>query len=64
MARQASRPAGFFRSSTTERLLRLAFMKMCPMPLERIGALWRITSPSGGSSLTTSAPKSARIWVA
>ena len=34
------------------------------MPGLRNGQLWRITSPSGGSTLITSAPKSARICVA
>src|SRR3954471_17003663 len=37
---------------------------MEPMPGCRYGQALRITSPSGGSTLTTSAPKSPRIWVA
>src|SRR5258708_32905689 len=37
---------------------------MDPMPGWRNGQAWRITSPSGGSTLITSAPKSPRICVA
>src|SRR5258706_10998232 len=64
MARHAARAASFFRSRTMLRLLRFALRKMCPMPGLRKGLLWRITSPSGGSTFTTSAPRSARICVA
>src|SRR6185503_123083 len=63
-ARHASRASSFFKSRTTERLLRLTLRKIAPMPGWRNGHACRITSPSGGSTLTTSAPKSARICVA
>src|SRR3954471_5681313 len=63
-ARHASRAASCFRSRTIERLLRFALRKMWPMPALRKGHAERITSPPGGSTLTTSAPKSARICVA
>src|ERR1700730_12881278 len=62
-ARQASRAASFLRSSTIERLLRLVLRKMDPMPGFLYGQALRITSPSGDSTLITSAPKSPRICV-
>ena len=46
------------------RLPRLALRKIAPMPGERIGPMPRVPSPSGGSTLSTSAPYSARICVA
>src|SRR5262245_33119462 len=34
------------------------------MPALRIGPTWRMLSPAGASTLTTSAPSPARSWVA
>jgi len=63
--RSAARPASSFRSSVTERLLRLKATNIGPMVGEW-GALpevrWR--SPDGSSTLITSAPRSPRVWVA
>src|SRR4051812_46393136 len=39
-------------------------MKVWLIPAERCGSTCRNTSPVGGSSLITSAPKSPRIWAA
>ena len=39
-----------------ERLLRLVCRNNAPMPACFIGAAWRITSPSGDSTLMISAP--------
>jgi len=52
----ASRPAGFFRSRQMLRLLRLVLRKTGPMPAWRVGPISRVTSPSGVSTLITSAP--------
>src|SRR5690606_17067470 len=49
---------------TMDRLERLAFRKIGPMPGERLGPMLRTRSPFGGSILMTSAPKSPRNWVA
>ena len=57
-------PPAASRSSTTLRLPRLTCRKMWPMPGLRIGPIWRMPSPSGGSTLITSAPRPARICVA
>src|SRR3989304_7922564 len=46
------------------RLLRLTFMYRTPMPLVRSGPVWRLGSPSGASTLITSAPMSPRICAA
>lgn len=53
--RARARPASCFRSMTMERLPRLAAMYMADMrPLA--GPIMRVVSPSGGSTLMTSAP--------
>ena len=60
----AARPASVLRSSATERLLRLLLAKM-PLTMPAMtGATNRMLSPSGGSILMISAPKSPRICVA
>src|SRR5687767_4038433 len=41
-----------------ERLLRLTARKNAPMSGLRMGPSWRVVSPSGGSTLMTSAPRS------
>src|SRR5580704_430870 len=60
----ASAAAGFLRSSTSERLLRLSPMNSAAMLGERAGPVWRGASPSGASILMTSAPMSPSICVA
>ena len=60
----ASRPAGSLRSTTMLRLPRLTLRNIPPMPGVRPGPICRTISPSGLSTLMTSAPMSARIWVA
>src|SRR5712672_65027 len=50
--------SGFLRSSTIERLPALSWPNMVPAPSRCTGRL-RIRSPSGDSTLTTSAPMSA-----
>ena len=57
-------PCGCFRSSTTPRLLRLQLRKSAPMSGMRVGPTWRLLSPPGGSTLTTSAPRSPSSWQA
>src|SRR5688500_10649954 len=54
----------FFKSRTMLRLLRLRLRNDAPMPGLRAGAAFLMTSPSGLSTLITSAPMSPRIWVA
>src|SRR5690606_31169928 len=56
--RARSRSAASFRSSTIERLPRFSEAKFSEKP-PRIGGHWRSASPPGGSTLMTSAPKSA-----
>src|SRR5688572_29825217 len=61
----AARPAGCFRSSTTLRLLRLRCSNFAPMPgVTDFPFITRTRSPAFDSTLITSAPWSARIWVA
>src|SRR6266700_1870335 len=62
----ASRPSSDFRSSTRLRWLRLASMKKVLTPLRKVSApaQWRSHAPAGASTLTTSAPRSARCWTA
>src|SRR5262249_44435530 len=60
----AAMAAGFLRSSTSERLLRLSPMNSAAMLGERAGPGWRGASPSGASILMTSAPMSPSICVA
>ena len=43
------------------RLLRFSARYIGPMPLLRLGPMLRTVSPSGDSTLMTSAPRSARI---
>src|SRR5258706_12029358 len=62
--RSTAAPAGCLRSSTTERLLRLTARWIELMPGWRATPAARAMSPSGGSILITSAPRSPRIWVA
>ena len=50
--------SGFLRSSTMQRLPALSWPNMVPAPLRCTGRL-RISSPSGASTLITSAPMSA-----
>ena len=50
--------SGFLRSSTMQRLPALSWPNMVPAPLRCTGRL-RIRSPSGDSTLITSAPMSA-----
>src|SRR5579862_6145415 len=50
--------SGFLRSSTIERLPALSWPNMVPWPLRCTGRL-RMRSPSGDSTLITSAPMSA-----
>src|SRR5678816_857350 len=52
------------RSSTIERLLRLTARKNAPMSGLRMGPSCRVVSPSGGSTLMTSAPRSPSCWAA
>src|SRR3984893_8623069 len=60
----ASRPPAVFRSSTTERLLRLLFRNDAVNPARRLPPARVASPPSGASILITSAPWSARIIVA
>ena len=61
----ASRPRGFFKSSTMPRLLRLLVRKIAPMRSSTGGGpAPRTASPPGDSTLMTSAPRSPSIWVA
>ena len=53
-------PSRFLRSMTTLRLLRLLARKSAPIRSERRGPIERVISPSGGSTLMTSAPMSPR----
>ena len=62
--RNADRPCGDLRSSTTLRLLRLLARNSAPIPSCRRGPMERVTSPSGPSTLMTSAPMSPRNWPA
>ncbi|EER57667.1 hypothetical protein AcdelDRAFT_4761 [Acidovorax delafieldii 2AN] len=48
--------AGCLRSSARLFLLRLAPRNMAAMPGSVPGPVWRVESPSGGSTLMTSAP--------
>ena len=57
--RLASRPRSVLRSRTTERFPRLSGRKYLPTP-GATGMTWRYASPPGGSTLMTSAPRSAR----
>src|SRR6185312_568302 len=59
--RSTSRAAVDFRLSTMLRLPRLTEAKLPLCPLGRIGSQRRFSSPSGLSTLITSAPKSASI---
>src|SRR5512132_3920759 len=52
------------RSSTIERLLRFTARKNAPMSGLRMGPSCRVVSPSGGSTLMTSAPRSPSCWAA
>jgi hypothetical protein len=61
--RSAARAFGCFKSRTTERLLRLRLRKYEPMAGLRASPMWRVVSPSGASTLITSAPMSPRICV-
>ena len=56
--------AASFKSSTTDRLLRLEPRKTGPMPGLRAGPTCRTGSPAGDSTLMTSAPKSPSICAA
>ena len=59
-----SRPSGFRRSSARLRLLRLRAMNEALSPFTRTLPAWRDGSPvPRGSTLITSAPMSASIWV-
>src|SRR5690606_4843496 len=58
-----SLPAGRFASTTMLRFERLECRKIAPMPRCRSGPMPRARSPPGGSTFTTSAPRSPRIWV-
>jgi len=63
-ARMAAWPSALFKFQSTERLPR--FRRRCTglMPGVLAGVpMMRVWSPSGGSTLITSAPRSARIWV-
>src|SRR5215471_6023954 len=64
MRSETSRAAGCLRSRTMLRLPRFACRKIWPIPGFRIGPTWRMLSPSGDSTLMTSAPSPARICVA
>ena len=62
--RIASRPASVFRSQSTERLPRFSRRYTGPIPGVTGGVpTSRDVSPSAGSSLTTSAPRSASVAV-
>src|SRR6476661_4666403 len=54
----AARPSAVFRLMTMPRLPRLTALKLGLSPPEPPG-IWRVESPVGGSTLITSAPRSA-----
>src|SRR5712671_2340930 len=54
------RPSPFFRLSTTLRLPRLTALKL-GLSVPTAPGICRVESPAGGSTLITSAPRSARI---
>src|SRR5919198_827280 len=58
------RAGACLRSSTMLRLLRFTAKKKAPMSGLRMGPSWRVVSPSGGSTLMTSAPRSPSCWAA
>src|SRR5919198_5914264 len=60
----ACRARACFRSSTMLRLFRFTAKKKAPMFGLRMGPSWRVVSPSGGSTLMTSAPRSPSCWAA
>src|SRR5271166_3204420 len=60
---KACSPPAVFRSSTTERLLRLLFRKDAVKPARRLPPARVASPPSGASTLITSAPWSPRIIV-
>src|SRR5690625_2684606 len=62
-ARSAVFPASVRRSNTTERLPRLTLTNTPLRPGAGPTEMYRVVSPSGGSTLITSAPISAMIWV-
>src|SRR6478752_7292692 len=62
-ARRASRPASLRRSNTTLRLPRLTLTNTPLIPGSGPTEMNRVLSPSGGSTLITSAPMSAMICV-
>ena len=62
-ARIAALPFSERRSSTTLRLPRLTLTNTPLIPDTGPTEMNRVLSPSGGSTLTTSAPMSAMIWV-
>src|SRR4029450_10057450 len=66
LARRSStlRADSCLRSSTIERLLRFTARKKAPMSGLRLGPGCRGVSPSGGSTLMTSAPRSPSCWAA
>src|SRR5262245_43039819 len=61
-ARKISCPRPSFRLRTIPRLLRLMLQKP-GLSVPRLPAIVRVVSPSGGSTLTTSAPRSPRSIV-
>src|SRR4051794_9589176 len=62
-ARADSRSSSRRRSSTSERLLRFAALKYVAPPLASNGGPQRrVSSPSGDSIFTTSAPRSPSVW--
>src|SRR4051794_24500159 len=62
-ARADSRSSSRRRSSTSERLLRFAALKyVAPPRASNGGPQRRVSSPSGDSIFTTSAPRSPRVW--
>ena len=62
-AASACLPASVRRSSSTLRLPRFTFTNTPLMPGSGPGETKRVLSPPGGSTLITSAPMSAMIWV-
>ncbi|MNC87417.1 hypothetical protein D3C83_31440 [compost metagenome] len=61
----AASPRASFKSSTMLRLLRFKCRNLAPMPgVTDFPFITRIRSPDFDSTLITSAPWSARIWVA
>src|SRR5512139_1318485 len=61
--RRACLPSPERRSSTTPRLPRFTLAKTPLMPGSGPAEMKRVLSPAGGSTLITSAPMSAMIWV-